>query len=75
MSSKLPLLSGRQVVQAFERLGWQFVRQKGSHMMLTRPGSAMVVSIPDHREVDRALLRAELRKAEISIESFLEAVG
>lgn len=44
-------------------------------MMLTRAGSPVVVSIPDHREVDRGLVRGELRKAGIAVESFLEAVG
>ena len=31
---KLPLLSGRDVVKVFERLGWDVVRQRGSHMRM-----------------------------------------
>ncbi len=44
-------------------------------MILTRPGSIATLSIPDHREVDRGLLQGQLRKAGISIEEFIEAVG
>ena len=31
--SGLPRISGRTVVKAFGRDGWQLVRQKGSHMI------------------------------------------
>jgi predicted RNA binding protein YcfA (HicA-like mRNA interferase family) len=46
--AKLPTdLSGRRVRAALERAGFAFVRQKGSHMILRR-GSTWVV-VPDHR--------------------------
>lgn len=34
----MPTLSGREVVRAFAHDGWQFVRQRGSHMVLVKPG-------------------------------------
>jgi hypothetical protein len=33
----------------------------------------LLISIPDHKEVDRRLLNAELRKAEITEEEFNKA--
>jgi predicted RNA binding protein YcfA (HicA-like mRNA interferase family) len=31
---KLPVMSGRQARRAFEKAGWVFDRQRGSHMIL-----------------------------------------
>ncbi len=33
----LPVISGSDVVRKLERLGWVFVRQTGSHMILIKP--------------------------------------
>jgi len=32
----LPVLSGRKSVRAFEKLGWQVARQRGSHIIMVR---------------------------------------
>ncbi len=34
--SKLPSVSGQEVVDVLQRLGFRFVRQHGSHMILRR---------------------------------------
>ena len=34
----LPALSGKEVVRLFEKEGWEKVRQRGSHMILIKPG-------------------------------------
>ncbi|MEN9677402.1 MAG: hypothetical protein RIS76_3298 [Verrucomicrobiota bacterium] len=69
----LPVISGAQVRRRFESLGWKFVRQRGSHMILTKPGSMTTLSIPDHREVARGTLRGLIRLAGLTPEEFLEA--
>jgi len=43
---ELPKLSGRAVVKAFGRDGWELVRQKGSHMILVKDGSIATLSVP-----------------------------
>ncbi|MCW5559220.1 MAG: type II toxin-antitoxin system HicA family toxin [Verrucomicrobiae bacterium] len=68
----LPVISGREVRRRFESLGWQFVRQRGSHMILTRPGSMVTLSVPDHREVARGTLRSLIRLAGLTPEEFLQ---
>lgn len=68
---KLPILSGREARRAFERAGWVFDRQKGSHMILNRPGSVAILSIPDHRELDTGLLRGLIRDSGLSVADFL----
>lgn len=73
MTEKLPLLSGRRVAQAFVRLGWQVARQKGSHIVLVKPGHIASLSVPDHREVARGTLRSLLRASGSSLEDFVRA--
>lgn len=70
----VPLLRPREVVRAFERLGWQQARHRGSHIILTKPGSLVTLSVPNHDEVARGTLRALLAKAGVSLEEFLSAV-
>jgi predicted RNA binding protein YcfA (HicA-like mRNA interferase family) len=69
---KLPVISGREARAAFERLGWQFNRQRGSHMVLTKAGIPINLSIPDHRELDRGLLRGLIRDSGVNMDDFLK---
>ena len=69
---KPPRVSGREAVRAFERAGWEVARQRGSHIVMTRPGSIYTLSIPDHRELGPGLLRSLIRKAGLTIEEFSE---
>jgi predicted RNA binding protein YcfA (HicA-like mRNA interferase family) len=67
----LPVVSGRAARRAFEKAGWVFDRQRGSHMILTKVGAAVNLSIPDHRELDRGLLRGLIRDAGMNVAEFL----
>jgi predicted RNA binding protein YcfA (HicA-like mRNA interferase family) len=60
--------------QAFERLGWVMRRQRGSHMILTKPGQVASLSIPDHRELATGTLRKLIRAAGLSVDEFLSAL-
>lgn len=73
MSESIPLLPGRKVAQAFVRLGWSVVRQKGSHIILVKAGHVATLSVPDAREVARGTLRSLLQKAGVTIEELLKA--
>lgn len=68
---QLPMVSGRQARRAFERSGWTFDRQRGSHMILVKAGSPVNLSVPDHKELDRGLLRGLIRDAGISVDEFI----
>jgi predicted RNA binding protein YcfA (HicA-like mRNA interferase family) len=70
-SGDLPLASGRRHVRVFESFGWIVRRSKKNHSVPTHPGhSGTVLSIPDHPEVARGTLRAELRRAGLSVEEY-----
>lgn len=69
----LPVLSGREAVRIFERLGWRVVRQRGRHIILVRDGSIATLSVPDHKELAVGTLRKLIRKADLTVEAFLAA--
>jgi predicted RNA binding protein YcfA (HicA-like mRNA interferase family) len=69
---RLPVLSGSELVRALERLGFERVRQRGSHVVLRR-GSAGAV-VPLHDELKTGTLRGVLRQAQISVEELLKAM-
>ncbi len=68
---RLAGISGRKAVAAFCRVGYSFVRQSGSHVILERSDSPSLV-IPMHRAVAPFLLRAQIRRAGLSEEEFLK---
>ena len=71
--ARLPRLSGREVVRAFESLGWENVRQSSSHIILVREGRPATLSVPDHKEVAAGTLRSLIRSAGLAVEVFAEA--
>ena len=66
----LSVVSGAEAVRRFERAGWSVVRRKGSHVMMTHPEVRATLSIPQHRELDRGLLRALIRAAGMTVAEF-----
>ena len=69
----LPVLSGQEAVRVFEKFGWQFVRRRGSHLILVKTGSPATLSVPDHREVAKGTLRSLMRAAGIPHDAFCDA--
>lgn len=71
--ASLPVLSGREAVKVFESLGWEVARQSGSHIIMTRDGETVTLSIPDHREVAKGTLRSLIRAANLTVDEFVAA--
>lgn len=73
MSPKLPLLTPQEIIKALQKIGFEFVSQRGSHLkMQAEPDPKKTVIIPMHSIVARGTLRSILKQAEIDAESFLE---
>ena len=70
--AELPVISGQEARRVFEKHGWVFRRQKGSHMILTKSGSIVSLSIPDHREIAPGTLRKLIRLSGLSVDDFLK---
>jgi predicted RNA binding protein YcfA (HicA-like mRNA interferase family) len=69
---KLPHVSGAEIQRALERLGFQEVRQSGSHVIMKRESRGCV--IPMHSEVKVGTLAGLLRQAEVAPEEFIQAL-
>ena len=69
---RLPRISGREAVRAFQRAGWEVDRQRGSHVVLTKAGSIYTLSVPLHPVLGPGLLRDLIRKAGLTVEEFTE---
>jgi len=70
MAENLKLCSGTEAVRKFQQAGWTSVRQKGSHVMLTKPDYQWTLSVPLHSELGPGLLRKLIRQAGITVEEF-----
>ena len=69
---KLTLVAAEQVARAFQKAGWNLARWRGSHMIFTKAGEEATLSIPDHKELGRCLLRALVRDARLTIDDFTD---
>jgi len=71
--SKLPVVSGLEIVKALSKIGYEVDHQTGSHIILRQnryPYRRMTV--PNHREIAKGTLRAIIRQTGLSAEEFLE---
>ena len=69
---KLPHVSGAAVVRALERLGFQKLRQSGSHVIMRRGSKGCIV--PMHSEVKVGTLAGVLRQAGVTPDEFIAAL-
>ncbi len=69
--SKLPAISGRDAIRAFEKIGYVVDHQTGSHVILRQTKAPhRRLSVPDHRELAKGTLRKLVREAGLSLEEF-----
>jgi predicted RNA binding protein YcfA (HicA-like mRNA interferase family) len=62
-------------VAAFERAGFEVRRQRGSHIVMVKPGFPETLSVPDHQQLKPGTLRAVIRKAGLTVDEFAGLVG
>lgn len=68
---RLPRLTGKDVIAALERVGFQVVRVKGSHHFLRHPdGQVTVVPVHAGEVIGPGLMAQILRDCELSREEF-----
>jgi hypothetical protein len=68
----LPLDAGKRIYKVFEKIGFELKgRSEKNHFILRRPNDPyLFISIPDHPEVDRRTLKAEVRKTGLTDKQF-----
>ena len=70
--SKLPQVSGPDVVRALQKLGFTVRRQHGSHIIMRRDDPFAQTVVPNHRQIDRGTLRAILHQTEITADELIK---
>ncbi len=69
---KLPSISGKDTIKALYKVGFEFRRQVGSHIILKREKDGKRVAIPNHDELPKGTLRAIIRQCDLTIEEFIK---
>jgi predicted RNA binding protein YcfA (HicA-like mRNA interferase family) len=73
--TRIPALRASEIVRALQRLGFEFVRQRGSHIRLRHP-EGRLASVPEHgsRELRREFVLEILKQAGVEVADFLAAL-
>lgn len=74
---RLPRVSSKKAIRALERLGFEQVRQTGSHIVLkkvTEQGTVGCV-VPMHKELKIGTLSGVLKQAQVTAEEFIESLN
>lgn len=67
----LKLCSGAEAVRKFQKAGWVFDRQKGSHVMLSKPDYKWTLSVLQHRELGIGILKKLVNRARLRLTSLM----
>ena len=73
---KLPIVSGKEVIKALSKIGFEHVRTKGSHAILNKQTDKgkITVPVPLHKEVAKGTLKSIMNQAELKLEDFLKLI-
>ncbi|GAA6617612.1 type II toxin-antitoxin system HicA family toxin [Scytonema sp. NUACC26] len=71
---KLPRISSREAIRVLERLGFEKVRQTGSHVVMKKETSDGKIGcvVPIHQELKVGTLKGILKQAQVTPEEFIE---
>ena len=68
---KLPLLSAREVIRILRKMGFEEIRQKGSHKYFRHPdGRTTVVPVHPGRDIGKGLLKRIMNEVQVDREEF-----
>mgnify|MGYP000862248445 FL=1 len=72
MGKKLPVISGKDLLSFYVRMGCELKRIKGSHHVIKSIYNESMFVIPVHsnEKLDRGLLRAIIRQSGLEVDDF-----
>jgi predicted RNA binding protein YcfA (HicA-like mRNA interferase family) len=70
--ARLANISGKEAVKAFQKAGWHPIGQVGSHLIMVKSGVRVNLSIPQHKELGKGILRALIRNSGLTVDEFLD---
>ena len=73
MADRLPVVTAREVIKVLERLGFQRIRQSGSHATFRHPdGRWTIVSVHAGKTIPSGTLRKIIRDAGLAVDEFVD---
>ncbi len=69
--TKLPVISGKELIKVLTKIGYYVRDQKGSHVHLRHP-IRRPLTVPAHKTIARGTLRAIIRDADLTVDEFLQ---
>ncbi len=69
--TKLPVVSGKDVIKALSKIGYYVRDQKGGHIHLRHP-YRKPLTIPYHDEIARGTLRVIIKDADLTVKEFMK---
>jgi len=72
---KLTPVDWRTLERVFEKAGFKFSRQEGSHRSYKKPGVLRPVVIPTYREVPVFIIRTNLKTANLDRDEYLRLLA
>lgn len=68
--SNLPVISGEECLKLLMKIGYRFLRQKGSHIVVRKDEPFSQIVIPNHKVLDRGTFRGIIKQSGLSVEEF-----
>ncbi len=68
---KLPIVSGKEIIKALSKIGFQHIRTSGSHAILNKEDKErgkITLPVPLHKELAKGTLKSIMRQAGIKLE-------
>ncbi len=69
--SKLAVISGKECVKILQNHGFEFRRQKGSHIILQQTSSGKILTVPNHKTIDRGTLKSIIKQSGLDLRFFV----
>jgi predicted RNA binding protein YcfA (HicA-like mRNA interferase family) len=70
--TRLPVVSGRQMLKALAKGGYLFDHQEGSHIILRHQSPPhRRLTIPDHKEIAKGTLRQIIRESGLTVDDLI----
>ncbi len=71
--STLPVVSGKELVKVFNKIGYLFDHQTGSHIILRHQlPPYRRLTVPNHKEIAKGTLRSLIRESGLTIEDLIQ---
>lgn len=72
MGRRITPIHHRKLRKIFELDGWEFVRQKGSHIELQKEGAERPVVVPRYKDITVRIIESNMKTAKMSRERYFE---